>query len=360
MSNFSFCSDGARFTLVNDNSEVVKNFPVGIYNMCQDDKAGIYLERIDDKFTFAFEQFDFYDEFIDYVVRRHAKIHRNMGILLYGPRGNGKTSTAKVIANELNIPVVIVGKKIEDIDLFIHKIDVPCCFLFDDYEKIGLNSWHEYETLMHVIDGVRSVAVKHVFIFTMEHINLDKICFLCPDRVLYFKSCYPFSSEMIIEKFVEKYLVRKEYKEDIIKEYGRMSRKTIESMKALIDEVNDMDIAPSIAMKYLNVEVEKYEYKCYIEDVPDDVCLSDIVTDFQKKKSAQDMWAGVVLYSEKSPHEFNVGDIVNHMSLVDICYPYLLFEECVNKSRVLYVVDKYYHVSCFHSYGSDDVHVTER
>ncbi|MCQ2235678.1 MAG: AAA family ATPase [Bacteroidales bacterium] len=333
MSNYSFSTDGVNYAIVNDNNIVVKNLPVGVYNMCETKiERSIYLERIGDKFTFSFERFGFDDEFIDYVVKRYKKLNKNMGVLLNGTKGCGKTCTAKVLANELNLPVIIVSSLFDNIGEFIQKIGNSCCFFFDEFDKLCESGYSDNTSiLLPIFDGVRSGDAKHVFILTTNELKINKNFISRPGRILYRKSYDSLSVESI-SKYVEKYLVKKEYYGEIMEEIGRMSIKSIDIIKTLIDEVNDMDVAPHVAMDFLNINVIKYHVICRLDYRPDfvrdDFCLSDFLGgnpyEFCSKQ-------GDEFLTTKNPHNLNVGDRLGKYVVKDMCEGHYLLEDITNK-----------------------------
>lgn len=334
MSNYSFSTDGVRYAIVNDNNMVVKNLPVGVYNMREEKKGGnIYLERIGDKFTFPFERFGFDDEFISYVVKRYAKLNKNMGVLLNGTKGCGKTCTAKELANELKLPVIIVPRVFDNFGEFVQKIGNSCCFFFDEFDKNCVSEYDDDSVdLLPIFDGVRSGDVKHVFILTTNELKIDDSFISRPGRILYRKSydSLPLDS---ISKYVEKFLVKKEYFEEVMEQVGRMAIRSIDIIKTLIDEVNDMDVAPHVAMEYLNINVVNYQLSCYLETRPDfvrdDFCLSDFLGGkpygFGNKHEAK------TIESTKVPNKLTIGDKIDRYIIKDICDGHFLLEDITNK-----------------------------
>lgn len=343
MSNYSFSTDGVNYTIVNDNNTIVKNLPVGVYNM-REEKIGIYLEHIGDKFTFSFERFGFDDEFINYVVKRYEKLNRNMGVLLNGTKGCGKTCTAKALANELKLPIIIVSEIFDNIGEFIQKMGNSCCFFFDEFDKTCDKQYYGSSTsddILPIFDGVRSGDVKHVFILTTNRLEINENLISRPGRILYRKS-YDSLSLDSISKYVQKYLVKKEYFDEMMEEIGRMSIKSIDTIKTLIDEVNDMDVAPHVAMGFLNINVVSYEIKCCMEIRPnlarhDDFCLSDFLGGKPYEFSSGLPYE--TFETEKNPKQLTIGDKLDKYVIKDIYEGHYLLEDITNKLAYICVVE---------------------
>ncbi len=62
----------------------------------------------------------------------------NMGVLLNGVKGTGKSVTAKLICNELKnfLPIIIVDKAYEGLPQFISKIQQEVIIFIDEFEKV--------------------------------------------------------------------------------------------------------------------------------------------------------------------------------------------------------------------------------
>lgn len=68
------------------------SLPVGIYSIC-----------LTDKFVFPYKMYGLQNEFIDHVIKTYHATEGNLGIMLTGTKGTGKTVTAKELANKLNL-----------------------------------------------------------------------------------------------------------------------------------------------------------------------------------------------------------------------------------------------------------------
>ena len=105
-----------------------------------------------------------------------------MGGLFYGQPGTGKSSLAKAIAVDLQIPIFIFDLATLTNDEFVNEwmelsTHLPCVVLFEDFdnvfhlrENIVKNSSLTFDTILNCIDGVASLEGV-ILIITTNHIN---------------------------------------------------------------------------------------------------------------------------------------------------------------------------------------------
>ena len=74
---------------------------------------------------------------VKHVIDTYEKqpIKKNIGVLLNGAKGTGKTVTAKIMANKLGLPVIICDKSYDGLATFLASINHDCIFFFDEFEK---------------------------------------------------------------------------------------------------------------------------------------------------------------------------------------------------------------------------------
>lgn len=225
--------------------------PPAIYNLEQEPSMGLYLRYYKDKFDFSFNKYPIDDDFINHVLKRYPSMKKNMGILLNGKKGTGKSVIAKTIANELNLPVIIIGHLYgnELID-FISKITFPCVFFIDEFEKIYRNN---DEGLLSVMDGVYTGNVPHVFLLTTNELVINNNFLARPGRILY-RRTYGNLNKEFIDTFIDDNLVNKNVKDDLIFELSTLKSLTIDVVKSIIEEINITGITPHQACGYMNVD----------------------------------------------------------------------------------------------------------
>ena len=100
------CS-GSTYTQVGSGYKVSESLPVGIYSISLT-MTGYHLDKYADKFVFPYKMYGLQEDFIDHVIKTYSNTEGNLGIMLTGTKGTGKTVTAKELANKLNLPVIIV------------------------------------------------------------------------------------------------------------------------------------------------------------------------------------------------------------------------------------------------------------
>ena len=107
MIKVSWLQSNNTYKKVEGDFSTVKTVPVGIYNLGLS-MSGWYLEKYADKFTFDYKMYGLQTEFCEHVLKTYKNTKGNFGIMLTGTKGTGKTVTAKTLANDFNLPVIIV------------------------------------------------------------------------------------------------------------------------------------------------------------------------------------------------------------------------------------------------------------
>jgi hypothetical protein len=271
---------------IGDVTNQIETLPPGIYSLNQS-MFGFYLERIEDKFEFSHKLYGLETRLIDRVVKTWTETDRNLGILLNGLKGTGKTVSAKVICNQLDLPVILVNTNPEGggIPEFLNNIQQEVVVLIDEYEKI----FGEDAELLTVMDGVLTGTSRKLFLLTTNKTYINDNMLQRPSRIRYFKT-FKDLSPAVIEEIIDDTLVNRKFKHDVISTISNLEIITIDIVKSIIEEVNLHNESPNEFMDVFNVKKITGKYTIY-----------QVEKDENGKPVETELFKGVKLY----PREFD-------------------------------------------------------
>lgn len=230
-------------------SQQMKNLPVGIYKFQVDLFDQPFLAHISEKFDLPFKIYDIERLFIDRVKKSWANTVSNMGILLNGVKGTGKSVTAEILCNEFNLPVIIVPFKHKNLVSFINDIQQDVIIFIDEYDKI----FDRYDnSLLSVMDGVLKKDNRCLFLLTSNEQWLERNMLQRPSRIRYVKTFGDLSATAILE-IVNDMLIHKELLEPTVKFISYLSIITMDLVKSIIEEVNIHQEVPQAFEDVFNI-----------------------------------------------------------------------------------------------------------
>ena len=164
-----------RFSEIPNLSAVKDKIPAGVYTyICKQTKEGAtdsYLAK-KDKFILPAKLYGTVVERTERILAAYKALDKNMGVLLSGLAGAGKSLLIKYIANkavdELGMPVIIfTTDSVNKMSEFLDKTPQPCVILLDEFEKMTYPS--QQEQLLTVFDGM--YTTKNLFLLTVNDKN---------------------------------------------------------------------------------------------------------------------------------------------------------------------------------------------
>lgn len=237
-----------------------EGLPKGIYEV-KLSMTGFYLSKIAESFTFDYKLYGLNQKFIDYVLKTYENTTGNLGVLLDGIKGTGKTVTAKELCNRLQLPVILVQSMGSDTNSKLIKylstsIDFDCIFFFDEYEKEFKNS----SDVLSFMDGTYNSIYRKVFLLTTNELNVDPNLLGRPSRIRYKKSFNNLSEE-VTREILNDILEDKTAIEKVIELTHSMNIITIDLIKAIATEINihGVESLPDIKETF-NIEFSRFTY----------------------------------------------------------------------------------------------------
>ena len=237
-----------------------EGLPKGIYEV-KLSMTGFYLSKIAESFTFDYKLYGLNQKFIDYVLKTYENTTGNLGVLLDGIKGTGKTVTAKELCNHLQLPVILVQSMGGDTNGKLIKylstaIDFDCIFFFDEYEKEFKNS----SDVLSFMDGTYNSIYRKVFLLTTNELNVDPNLLGRPSRIRYKKS-FSNLSEEVTREILNDILEDKTAIEKVIELTHSMNIITIDLIKAIATEINihGVESLPDIKETF-NIEFSRFSY----------------------------------------------------------------------------------------------------
>lgn len=227
---------GGNYKIVPSSITVEDQIPVAVYNIDQNPMSGEFsLNYVADKFEFGFEVLGLETKFIDHVLKSYENTSGNFGILLNGVKGTGKSCTAKILANKLNKPVILIDTAYKGIDSFLAGLNFECVLFFDEFEK----NFHPKSdvNILTIMDGVYNCCARKVFILTTNELRINDCLLSRPSRIRYKKEFTNISLE-VINYLLDKFLQDQSVREELFTYVTNLAVCSVDIIKALITELN--------------------------------------------------------------------------------------------------------------------------
>lgn len=257
--------NGQNFVLGNFGS-LPDKLPLGTYSILfNKDSNSYYLHLIDD-IQIPKKIYGDIVPFAKRVCTKYNSKDRNLGVLLIGTKGAGKTITARAIANMLQLPVIIVSEGYDDPE-FISFLTDPvlgnCVILIDEFEKLYDGQNADSNKLLSLLDGPYNTH--HIFIFTAnEFYRINSMMKNRPSRIHFLKEFTGLNDDTV-KDIGNDLLDNKDWIEELVEISQKMSECTFDVIMSICIDSNLFKESPKQVVRYMNVLMESSNYELFEE-----------------------------------------------------------------------------------------------
>lgn len=252
---------GSTYSQVDPGFKIEPTLSTGVYNL-ELTMFGWKLFKFADNFVFPYKLYNLENNFIDHVIKTYDNTIGNLGILLNGTKGTGKTVTAKVLANKLNLPVIVLknmGDNNQSMIEYLSTLNCNCVLFMDEFEK-DFNE--EDSTILKIMDGVYNSNHRKIFLLTTNNMHINENLVGRPSRIRYVKHFGNLSMDTVNE-YLDDALECTEAREEILEFIDSLTISTIDILKTIVNEVNIHGMEGlRRAKNYFNVQTNEYHYSC--------------------------------------------------------------------------------------------------
>ena len=252
------------FKLVPNSTTILHSLPLGIYNLVYDPRSGYSLEFLYESFEFPFKIYGLEDKFISHVLKTFENTTTNLGILLHGVKGTGKTVSAKILATKMQLPVILISQPYENLVEFLVSLDLECILFFDEFEK-NFSDFEDSKILLSVMDGVYNSNSRKVFLLTTNSTNINENFLNRPSRIRYKKAFGNLPLEIVYE-YLNENLKNKSQIDNIISYINTLANSTIDILRCIVDEINLHECTVDEIRNIMNLQTATHFYEAiYVE-----------------------------------------------------------------------------------------------
>ena len=187
---------------------------------------------------------------------------KSLGVILNGLKGSGKTWMAKQIANDMDMPVLLIDSSFEgEILGFIRSLNFSCTILVDEAEKI-FKLGNEDDVLLRMIDSAGSNASRHLFILTTNTLDVNPNLIGRTGRIRYLVNFRNLPEE-IVKEFINDNL-KPEYKDllpGIVEKVNLLEYNSIDLLRSIIEEINITGEIDSPDEEIMNIPLCRYSWE---------------------------------------------------------------------------------------------------
>lgn len=267
---------GNRVEIYTDTVRTFDKLPPRVYAVRFAKLSGFYLEESADIEVNEEKIYGGQLEKAEKVLESYKRFNRNLGVILSGDKGTGKSLFARllsVLAVEQGIPVLVVDRYVQGIASYLERIDQRVMLLFDEFDKTfggikPLEGEQEPQTeLLSLFDGISQG--KKLFVITCNEIRgLNDYIVNRPGRFHYhFRFDYP-SEEEIRDYLTDK--LNKEHYDEIntIIGFSRKVDLNYDCLRAIALEVNSGEKFETAIhdLNILNLAQDKYDLNVHFKN----------------------------------------------------------------------------------------------
>lgn len=251
-------TDGVEFRLREKRKEI---FPLNnwVYKLCVDSHTGErYLEKLCDNFTFDYKIYELEEGIINRFSKTYRETNGNIGILLNGLKGTGKTVTSKLLCNALEQPVIVVPER--GSETWLNDIPQNITIFVDEYEKIYGND----SSMLTIMDGVLNADYRRLFLFTTNRPEINENMIQRPARIRYIRTFSDLKTATI-KLILNDCLIHEELYEESLKFISSLEMITVDIVKSIITEINIHKESPFKFADIFNVKQIAGKYDVYMQ-----------------------------------------------------------------------------------------------
>lgn len=220
---------GSEYIIYGDELSTFTGLPAASYTVEFHKMRGFYLQSFPN-IEINEKVYGIHYSKLEKVFSSFNKFTRNLGVILSGDKGIGKSLFAKMVSSEAvkrGMPLIIVNRYVPGVADFISSIDQEAVVLFDEFDKTFKSSsdFNPQDEMLTLFDGVFSG--KKLFVITCNKLNnLNDYLVNRPGRFHYhFRFNYPTPEEIV------------EYMKDKVSEefWGEIEKVVLFSKRTLIN-----------------------------------------------------------------------------------------------------------------------------
>ena len=192
----------------------------------------------------------------------NSNTSKNLGILLTGIKGSGKTITAQKFCIDSNLPVIIIQNAHSGsnfIDFITSQSLGECIIFIDEFEKVYSNRSDndQQNDLLSLMDG--NYQTRLIFLLTTNEDTLNPYLVNRLNRIKYRKD-YHNLDKSVIEAVMDDMLINKSHSQSVFDFFTKVNIVTYDLLVNLIKEMNFFGEDAIECGKHLNLRTE---YKMY-------------------------------------------------------------------------------------------------
>lgn len=233
----------------------LKEIPVGVWLVKYDGFNYEYFLEKADNFTLPNKIYGDSESLADRYLNTFKEKNGNLGVVLSGLKGTGKSLTAKTVCIKSNMPVILISEQYKgtDFNSFISNIKQESIIFVDEFEKLYPEK-EDQEQILSLLDGV--FMGKKLFLFTSnETSRYSNYLINRPGRIHYMKEYTRIEDDML-DDIVKDNLVNQENSEELKNIINMIEEANIDMVFALISECNMYKENPKEAVKHLNIKID--------------------------------------------------------------------------------------------------------
>lgn len=265
---------GSVYRLYDDSVRTFDKLPTQTYNIVFNPQAGFSLVQTSD-IVVTEKVYGIHTAKVDKVINSFKRSPRNLGVILSGDKGIGKSLFAKMIAQkgiECGYPVIIVDTYIPGIAAYLNELDQEAIILFDEYDKTFCGGKDEdgnrldpSTEMLTLFDGLS--LGKKLFIITCNNLrNLNDYLINRPGRFHYhFRFDYP-DAAAIKEYLTDKHIADGEINKVI--QFAHKINLNYDCLRAIAFELQTGDHFEDIIkdLNIINMDNKNYDVVFYFID----------------------------------------------------------------------------------------------
>ena len=250
--NINWNVSGNDHFLLPSSDGLLPSLPPAIYEVNYDpNKGGYYLTRKYDSYPIPAEVYNFNNtniksDLAELFYNRFAAADDNLGVLLIGEKGTGKSLLMKRTANLAitnGLPVITVENSYnsESLAKFLSSIKDDAVVLFDEFEKKydsdeASDSRPSQAGLLSFFDGT-SVYRKLIIVTANNRYGINEFFLNRPSRIRYVIDYKGLTYEFVKE-YLEQHLIHSEAVQPVLDELDLVPATNFDLLHNVVEEVN--------------------------------------------------------------------------------------------------------------------------